>query len=50
MLDKHGVKVQIDGTPKLGCAGGLLTLKTALSMQKDHREATYTTMGFGRQQ
>ena len=41
MLDKYGAKVQIDGTPKFGCAGGLLNLKTDLSMQKDHSEATY---------
>ena len=41
ILDKHGTKFQFGGTPNLGCADGLFTLKTALSMQKNHDEATY---------
>ena len=41
ILDEHGTNFQFGGTPKLGCADGLFTLKTALCMQKNHDEATY---------
>ena len=41
ILDKHGTKYQFGGTPKLGCADGLFTVKTALSMRKNHDEATF---------
>ena len=41
ILDKHGTKYQSSGTPKLGCADGLFTLKKSLSMRKNHDEETF---------
>jgi hypothetical protein len=41
ILDMHGTKWQFGGTPKLGCADGLFTLKTLLNMQKNHNMQTH---------
>ena len=41
ILDKHGTKWQFGGTPKLGCADGLFTLKTLLNMRKNHNLQTH---------
>ena len=41
ILDKHGTRFQFGGTPNLGCADGLFTLKTALSLRMNHNLPTF---------
>jgi hypothetical protein len=41
ILYKHGTKFQFGGTSNLGCANGLFTLKTALSLGMFHNLPTF---------
>ena len=42
ILDKHGTEFQFGSTPRLGCADGLFTLNTALSLRMNHNLPTFT--------
>ncbi|EJK61338.1 hypothetical protein THAOC_18200 [Thalassiosira oceanica] len=36
IVQKHGNRFQFGGTPKVGCADGLFTIKTLLNMRRNH--------------
>mmetsp|Transcript_22885 Transcript_22885/g.52542 ORF Transcript_22885/g.52542 Transcript_22885/m.52542 type:complete len:261 (+) Transcript_22885:134-916(+) len=41
IIQKHGNRFQFGGTPKVGCADGLFTIKTLLNMRRNHDQDTY---------
>jgi len=41
IVQKHGNRFQFGGTPKVGCADGLFTIKTLLNMRRNHDQDTY---------
>jgi hypothetical protein len=41
LLAKHGIKQQFGGTPLVGCADGLFTLKTLLHLRRQHNLPSY---------
>ena len=41
LLNAHGTRFQIGGTPTLGCRDGLFVLKTLLTMRKNHNLPSY---------
>ena len=41
IVEAHGSRFQFGGTPKVGCADGLFTIKTLLNMRRNHDQDTY---------
>ena len=41
IVEAHGSRFQFGGTPKVGCADGLFTIKTLLNMRRNHDLDTY---------
>ncbi|EJK48921.1 hypothetical protein THAOC_32244 [Thalassiosira oceanica] len=41
IIQKHGNRFQFGGTPKVGCADGLFTIKTLLNMRRNNDQDTY---------
>ena len=41
IVEAHGSRFQFGGTPKVGCADGLFTIKTLLNLRCNHNHETY---------